>query len=151
MSKTILKLSEHVLFETLQKVVPHSSLANYHFWWIFTKCKASTNCYGNTPQSLPSCCLGLFTIVTRRGLVWRPNILWMVWCAPSSSDVYTESNALISPGTHCIVVATTQWLPREWITCSMHVLALKPWERDWYKVDCNPFRFGNCNRNRVWA
>ena len=50
--KIILKLNEQFLFKTLQKVVPHFSLANYHLWWIFTKCKAGTNCYGTITSSL---------------------------------------------------------------------------------------------------
>lgn len=105
----------------------------------------------NTPQSLPSCYFGLFTMVTWKGLVWQPNHLWIVWYVPSSRDVYTQSNTLTSPGTPCIVVATIQWSTQEWMTCSMHALALKPCEWDWYKIDCNPSRFRNCNRNTVWT
>ena len=105
----------------------------------------------NTPQSLPSCCFGLFTMVTRKGLVLQPNHLWIVWYVPSSRVVYTQSNTLTSPGTPCIVVPTIQWSTQEWMTYSMHALALKPCEWDWYKIDCNPSRFRNCNRNTVWA
>ena len=100
----------------------------------------------NTPQSAPPCCFGLSPIS-----MWQFAPNRFAW----STDAYRETYISTLLNEYCMVVATIQWLPQEWMICNtwevpsvgygLSVCLLSS------SVDCSPTRSLNFIWKIIWA